>query len=70
MSIEEYVQNSREEQRQLFGDIELKTDCKYYKYNEIAKEHTCYMLKDWTNGHSRPCLQCQKEVCYFYKPKV
>lgn len=58
--IEEYVKRSREIQRNKFGFIEAKTDCKHYKEGDC---HVCVKTKD-TNH-----LQCECAVCYFYERK-
>lgn len=66
MSIEEYVQKSREEMRQKFGKVEMKTDCKYYTEN-LRKKNDCSILV--LNGDRvRERLQCECGVCYFYRP--
>lgn len=65
MSIEEIVQKSREEQRELFGELGVKTDCVH---------HTIKRCKDYCNlciheHRSKTRLQCECRVCYFYQPK-
>lgn len=44
MSIEEYVKQSREEQRQKFGTVELKKDCAFLKQNANGS-HSCSVCK-------------------------
>ena len=61
MSIEEYVKQSREKQREVFGKCEIKKDCVHYA--EIGRRTTCKILCD---GIKMPC---RVGVCYFYGRK-
>ena len=67
MNITEWVQQSRQEQRQLFGQIEIKEDCEYYcaKNGKVS----CRICKDYTTGRDYFYMQCKMGICYFYKPK-
>ena len=64
MSIEEYVQKSREEMRKKFGKVEMKTDCRYYA-ETMRREFDCSIL---VLSGDRERLQCECGVCYFYRP--
>ena len=64
MTAKEYAKHSREELRQKFGDIGLKTDCENYSMRNG---------KDWcvvcNHDKERRCLPCVFGVCYFYSNK-
>lgn len=63
--IEEYVKRSREIQRNKFGFVEAKTDCKHYK-EDPQKQGDCKIcVKTKDTNH----LQCECAVCYFYERK-
>ena len=63
--IKEYVERSREEQRQLFGEIGLKEDCVHFHVT-ATKRKCCHLCTEVYRQGGR--LLCQHEVCYFYKP--
>lgn len=42
-----------------YGEIEVKTDCRFYS-NLSKKKEDCNALKE---------LYCRKEKCNFYKPR-
>ncbi len=71
MIIEEWVQQSREEKRELFGEIGLHDDCLHY--GTLNGKPFCNACEFWNDHrrHSRKdqILQCEKRMCYFYKPK-
>ena len=71
MMIEEWVQTSREEKRQAFGEIELHDDCVHY--GTLNKKPFCNACTCWSDMYRHPrkeqILQCEKAVCYFYEPK-
>lgn len=64
MNIEEYVQKSREEIRQRFGEVGLKEDCKNYIPGKGCMTCGCHD----TGKHKY--MQCELGVCYFYKPEI
>lgn len=64
MTIAEWVEKSREEHRQLFGEIGLKTDCMHHHYRK--GEHWC---RACTNNYETGRLICEDKVCYFYAPR-
>ena len=64
MTAKEYAKQTREKQRQEFGDVELKKDCKYYDVERgKAWCKVCNVDKE------RRCLPCVFSVCYFYDKK-
>ncbi len=62
--IERYVRESREKQRQLFGEVGLKEDCIHYQ-NGIEGEY-CIACTDCFKTRQAK-LQCEYAVCYFYQ---
>ena len=66
MSIEEYVKKSREELRLMFGEVEAKKDCKYYK-EDLRKQNDCMVCVKQPDKNR---LQCECGVCYFYSKNV
>lgn len=62
--LEEYVQQSREEIRQMFGDVGLKEDCANY-----VPCKGCRTCKQYDTGR-HTYEQCEMDVCYFYKPQM
>ena len=71
MSIKEYVQRSREEKRQMFGEIGLHDDCLHY--GTTGGVPVCDICLDRRIEHRHKpdefFLQCQMGMCYFYEPK-
>ena len=63
MTIDEYVRESREEIRRQFGEIGVKDDCVNY-----MPEKGCLTCGHHETGR-RSLLQCELDVCYFYKRK-
>lgn len=63
MTIEEWVNQSREEQRERFGAVELKTDCVHCKKRTDGLCE-CIIL----NGVGKH-IPCENGVCHFYKPR-
>jgi hypothetical protein len=71
MVIEEWVQTSREEKRQLFGKVGLHDDCVHY--GTLNKKPFCNACTCWSDGkkysRKQQILQCEKDMCFFYEPK-
>lgn len=66
MTTEDYVKQSREEHRQIFGEVGVKKDCKHYK-QDFLKQNCCDVcVKQWDKDK----LQCECGVCYFYSKKA
>ena len=63
MSIEEYVKQSREKQREAFGYCEIKKDCVHYAEFDRRRYRCDILLND------RIQMPCQVGVCYFYRRK-
>lgn len=59
---QEYVKQSREQQRQAFGECEIKQDCKHY--GMVCDKCSCKILNNEGNK-----LPCEVGVCYFYERK-
>lgn len=69
--LEEWAKASREEIRQAFGDVGIHHDCAYYDVVEgkpFCKVCSNY-YDDYKYMRSMCILQCEKNVCYFYKPR-
>lgn len=70
MTVEEWVQTSREEKRQLFGEVGLHKDCTHYGTAFGTPVcNACSYWKDAHNSRAAQIMQCEKDVCYFYEPK-
>lgn len=70
MTTEEYVEHIREQMRKRFGEVGKKDDCVHIT---TANGHpyckACSYWKDGNNCRKAKKLQCEKDVCYFYKPR-
>lgn len=70
MTTEEYVQQSREQKRDQFGEVGKKDDCVHITaQNGHLFCEACSYWKDGNNSRKAKKLQCEKGVCYFYKPR-
>lgn len=71
MENKEYVKESREEKRQLFGALGLHDDCIHY--GAFNGKPFCNACTHYADGHryrqDNNVLRCQKEMCYFYEPR-
>ncbi len=68
MTIEETVKSIRAEQRKRFGALGKKTDCVNHVYlGNVPMCKVCVSI--FTNDSKQATLQCECDVCYFYKPK-
>lgn len=63
MIVEEYVKQSREELRQMFGEVGLKEDCE-----RLMPGRGCMTCSPHNTGR-HAYQQCELGVCYFYKPE-
>lgn len=63
MIIEQYVKESREQQRQAFGACEIKEDCTHF--GMLCDKCSCKILTETHNNK----LRCEVGVCYFYERK-
>ena len=69
--IEEWVQQNREEKRELFGEIGLHDDCINYRpVNGHSFCNACICFDDkQKQTRKMNILQCERRMCYFYEPK-
>lgn len=65
---EEYVKQSREELRQMFGEVGVKKDCKHYEV-DLQKQNDCAVCVK-QHDSKLSWLQCECGVCYFYRKKT
>ena len=63
-----HVKECREEQRNMFGTVGAKKDCKYYFINDWGEDFCRILVPHYAHHKRRECLQCEAEVCYFYSP--
>jgi hypothetical protein len=65
--LEEYVRQSREEKRLLFGSVGVKDDCENYETH--FDKPSCKVCGEIPDQYGRKnILPCKKGVCYFYEP--
>lgn len=70
-AISEHVWRIREEKQDQFGEIGVHDDCVNYWISKGKPE--CRICRNYIISHSRKTnnkmLQCERGVCYFYRPK-
>jgi hypothetical protein len=71
MVIEEFVEQSREEKRRLFGELGIHYDCvNYGTFNGKPFCNACVYYEDKRRiKREQTILQCEMKMCYFYEPK-
>lgn len=66
--IKKMVRQSRKEQRERFGDVEIKEDCAHHKFVNCEDYCEC-CCNYYGKGREHGGLQCGHGVCYFYAKK-